>query len=381
MRMLAPTPPMGWNSWNTFGGNIDGSLIRESADAFLDQGLRDAGYQYVVIDDHWEAMERDASGRLVPDPDRFPTGIAALAEYVHSRGLKFGIYSCAGTHTCGGRPASYGNEEIDALTFADWGVDFLKYDFCYKPAGVDGPTLYRRMGQALRASGRRIVFSICNWGGEEVWKWGASVGGHMWRTTGDILDTWESIEEIGFGQAGLESYAGPNHWNDPDMLVVGMCGRGNDVSHTGCTDTEYRTHFSLWCMLASPLMMGCDVRSLRPEARAILTHPELIAVNQDPAGRQGFRIGSEAGRCQVWAKPLSDGSLAVALFNRHDRDRRTVPIAWESVGLHDRRAVLVRDLWAREDVGVFRGSFCGCPEPHGCQIYKLTPEMRRGAGL
>jgi len=171
MRMLAPTPPMGWNSWNTFGGNIDGNLIRESADAFLDQGLRDAGYQYVVIDDHWEAMERDASGRLVPDPDRFPTGIAVLAEYVHSRGLKFGIYSCAGTHTCGGRPASYGNEEIDALTFADWGVDFLKYDFCYKPAGVDGPTLYRRMGQALRASGRRIVFSICNWGGEEVWKW------------------------------------------------------------------------------------------------------------------------------------------------------------------------------------------------------------------
>ncbi|MDW8289478.1 MAG: glycoside hydrolase family 27 protein, partial [Armatimonadota bacterium] len=218
--MLAPTPPMGWNSWNTFGAEIHEELIRQVADVFVEAGLREAGYTYVVIDDLWESDERDDQGRLVPDPKKFPSGMKALADYVHSKGLKFGIYSCAGTHTCAGKPGSYGYEEIDAQTFAEWGVDYLKYDFCYKPAGADAVTLYRRMGQALRATGRPIVFSICEWGSNEPWKWGASVGGHLWRTTGDINDSWESIEQIGFSQNGLEAYAGPDHWNDPDMLVV-----------------------------------------------------------------------------------------------------------------------------------------------------------------
>jgi len=374
--MLAPTPPMGWNSWNTFGGNIDENLIKEVADAFAGQGLKAAGYEYVVIDDHWESMERDSLGKLAPDADRFPSGIRALADYVHGRGLKFGIYSCAGTHTCGGRPASFANEEIDALTFADWGIDFLKYDYCYKPPGIDGKTLYRRMGQALRASGRPILFSMCNWGCDEVWKWGASVGAHMWRTTGDISDSWHSIERIGFDQNGLESYAGPNRWNDPDMLVVGMSGQGNVAHGKGCTDVEYRAHFALWCMLASPLMMGCDPRSMTPETKALLTHPELIALNQDPAGRQGFRVGEDMWKAEVWMKPLCDGSIAVGLFNRHDTDNRTVPVAWEALGLHDKRKALVRDVWAREDIGIHSGSFCASVEPHGCTILRLTPEMR-----
>lgn len=372
--MLAPTPPMGWNSWNTFGGNIDDALIRESADALVAEGLDQLGYRYVVIDDHWEAWERDADGRLVPDSDKFPQGMAPVADYVHRLGLKFGIYSCVGTHTCGGRPGSFAHEEEDARAFASWGVDFLKYDYCYKPEGVDGKMLYRRMGQALRATGRPIVFSACNWGHEEPWKWAAGAGAHMWRTTGDILDTWKSISEIGFSQAGLESYAGPNRWNDPDMLVVGMYGKGNDPVHTGCTDTEYRTHFSLWCLLASPLMIGCDVRAMAPAARGILSNREAIAVNQDPMGRQGARVGESSLWGEVWAKPLSDGSIAVGLFNRSDAGEHVVSVAWEAVGLHDRRAAIVRDLWAHEDVGEFRGSYTAKVESHGCALVKITPQ-------
>lgn len=207
--MIAPTPPMGWNSWNTFGADVNEDVVKETADAFLDCGLKQAGYTYVVIDDCWSLRERGPDGRLRWDPDKFPSGIPALAEYVHSRGLKFGMYSCAGTHTCAGYPGSYACEELDAQTFAEWGVDFLKYDYCYKPAGTDGRMLYRRMGQALRQTGRPILYSMCNWGVDEPWKRAASCGAHMWRTTGDIVDSWQSIEQIGFGQAGLECYAGP----------------------------------------------------------------------------------------------------------------------------------------------------------------------------
>ncbi len=370
--MLAPTPPMGWNTWNTFGGNIDEELVRESTDALVDEGLREAGYQYVVIDDHWEAMERDGSGRLIPDPDRFPSGMKALADYVHGKGLKFGIYSCVGTHTCGGRPGSFGNEELDAQTFAEWGVDFLKYDYCYKPAGVSGRMLYARMGQALRATGRPVLFSLCNWGQDEVWKWGASVGGHMWRTSGDILDSWESVDRIGFRQDGLEAYAGPDRWNDPDMLVVGMYGKGNHPSHVGCTAAEYRTHFGLWCLLAAPLMIGCDVRDMTPDTKALLTSPELLGVNQDPLGRQGFRVGQDFFKSEVWMKPLSDGSIAVGLFNRHDEATRTIGVAWETLGLHDRRPATVRDLLEGQDTGAFSASYSTSVEPHGCALLKLS---------
>ncbi len=372
--MLAITPPMGWNTWNTFGTNVTDSLIRESADAIVDSGLLAAGYNYVVIDDGWEAMERDSDGRLAADPVKFPNGIKPLADYVHSKGLKFGIYSCAGTHTCAKYPASYGNEEIDAETFASWGADFLKYDCCYKPAGVSVKLLYRRMGQALRATGRPILYSACNWGKEDPWKWAAGTGSHMWRTTADILDNWESIEKIGFNQDGLESFAGPNRWNDPDMLVVGMYGNGNDPeTHTGCTDVEYRTHFTLWSLLASPLMIGCDVRNMNDATKEILMNPEVIAVNQDKLGRQGARVDHDYFKHEVWWKPLSDGSVAVGLFNRFDTGSRLMVVAFESIGIHDRRPIHVRDLWNKEDLGVYKASFSMEIEPHGCGLVKLTP--------
>ncbi len=373
--MLAQTPPMGWNSWNTFGANINEGLVRETADAFVAQGLKDAGYDYVVIDDLWEADERDAYGRLVPDPDKFPGGMKALADYVHERGLKFGIYSCAGTHTCGVKPASFGYEEEDARTFAEWGVDFLKYDFCYKPPGVEGIALYEKMGQALRATGRPIVFSVCEWGTMEPWHWAAPrAGAHMWRTTGDINDSWESVENIGFErQSGLEKFAGPGHWNDPDMLVVGMHGEGN-VARGGCTDEEYRTHFSLWCMLAAPLMVGCDVRNMGEATRELLTAPEVIAVNQDPLGRQGYCLGHDGHKGEVWKKVLADGSVAVGFLNRNPKHRRRLGASWQALGLHDRRPAIVRDLWAREDRGEFTRSFSDVVEPHGSKLFKVTPQ-------
>jgi alpha-galactosidase len=373
--MLAQTPPMGWNSWNTFGGNIHEDLIRETADAFIREGVKEAGYEYIVIDDVWEAQER-VDGRLTWDPAKFPNGIPTLADYVHSKGLKFGIYSCAGSHTCAGMPASYGYEEVDAQTFASWGVDFLKYDFCFAPAGVDGPKLYQRMGQALRATGREILFSICEWGSHKPWEWGAKVGGHMWRTTGDINDSWESIADIGFNrQAGLEAYAGPGHWNDPDMLVVGMYGKGN-VAHGGCTDAEYRSHFSLWCLLAAPLMIGCDVRAMSQATRDIVLNRAVIAVNQAPLGRQGYRVGSTgwAGEnVETWAKPLHDGSIAVGLFNMGARNERRATVAWEALGLHDRRLCKVRDLWKGEDLGVFTGDFSTLIDSHDVALVKLAP--------
>jgi alpha-galactosidase len=366
---------MGWNSWNTFGPAINAQVVRETADALVQHGLRDAGYEYLVIDDLWEADQR-VDGRLAWDEGKFPEGIPAVAEYVHGQGLKFGIYSCAGSHTCAGKPASYGYEEIDAQTFADWGIDFLKYDFCYAPPGVDGPMLYQRMGQALRATGRPILFSICEWGRHQPWEWGARVGGHMWRTTGDINDSWESILRIGFEQqAGLEAYAGPGHWNDPDMLVVGMYGQGH-VARGGCADAEYRSHFGLWCLLAAPLMIGCDVRHMNPLTRELLLNRELITVNQDPLGRQGYRVGGVShGRevAEVWAKPLEDGSIAVGMFNLGDRQGRLVSMAWESIGLHDRRPCRVRDLWTGADLGLHTGSLTVRVDRHDVAMVRITP--------
>jgi alpha-galactosidase len=295
---------------------------------------------------------------------------------VHSKDLKFGIYSCAGSHTCAGKPASFGYEEVDAQTFADWGVDYLKYDFCYAPPGVDGPKLYQRMGQALRATGRPIVFSLCEWGRHKPWEWGARVGGQLWRTTGDIVDSWASILEIGFErQAGLEAYAGPGHWNDPDMLVVGMYGKGN-VASGGCNDAEYRSHFSLWCLLAAPLLIGCDVRGMSQATRQILLNREVIAISQDPLGRQGFRLGKTFHgpyQAQVWAKPLEDGSVAVGLFNLSENNRHRITVAWDAIGLHDRRTCKVRDLWAKQDLGAFTGDFSVQVDSHDVALIRLTP--------
>ncbi|MDR3692501.1 MAG: glycoside hydrolase family 27 protein [Fimbriimonas sp.] len=377
MKMIAPTPPMGWNSWNTFGSNIDERLVREVADAFVTEGMTKAGYEYVVIDDLWEADTRTRDGRLTWDDSKFPSGIPALADYVHSKGLKFGMYSSSGVRTCAGKPASYGYEEVDAQTFADWGVDFLKYDYCYKPLGVSGPMLYRRMGQALRATGRPILFSACEWGHNDPAKWGRSVGAHMWRTTGDISDSWESMIGIALKQGGLEDYAGPNGWNDPDMLVVGMHGRGN-VADGGMTESEYKVHFMLWCMLASPLMIGCDVRSMSDVTRQILLNPGLIAINQDPLGVQGrsISIGEHdwhGPNYQVWSKPLADGSVAVGFFNLTKDADRGMLVPWEALAIHDRRPCRVLDLWTGEDLGVFDRYFEARVPRRDATVVKISP--------
>ena len=377
---LALTPPMGWNSWNMFGATVNAEVIQKVADAFISSGLKDAGYEYIVIDDVWHGG-RGEDGRLFPDPQKFPQGMKALADYVHARGLKFGIYSDAGCKTCAGRPASQDFEEVDARTFAEWEIDYLKYDWCYaEDTRANAEYRYRRMGEALRASGREIVFSICEWGHHSPWLWGAKVGGNLWRTTGDIGDSWKDvpvawgllygIESLGFEQQrGLERYAGPGHWNDPDMLVVGLKGTSREIAGAGCTDTEYRTHFSLWCMLAAPLMIGCDVAQMDAATHEILTNRELIALNQDPLGQQGYRA-CRNGLMEIWKKPLADGALGVALFNRGDKQRE-VSAHWSDLEISGRYAV--RDLWLKQDRGVLETSVTAEVAAHGCVVLRLQP--------
>lgn len=372
--MLAATPPMGWNSWNTFGPNIDQDLIIETADAMVDEGLLGAGYNYLVIDDVWMAPER-VDGRLAPDPKRFSAGIGWLADEVHARGLKFGIYSSAGTHTCEELPASFGYEDIDAQTFAEWGVDFLKYDYCFTAAGSDPVALYRRMGQALRSSGRDIVYSICEWGVNQPWKWGPSIGAHMWRTTEDIFDEWPSVAKLGFQlQQGLHSYSGPGRWNDPDMLVVGMHGKGH-VGRGGLTDAEYRSHFAQWCLLASPLMVGCDVRNMDEFTRNLLLDPELIAINQDSLGRQAHRMnnGTGHGEGEVWGRPLADGSWAVGFFNTTEKENHLMTIGLERLGIPDTRPVSVTDMRTGVVTTDITRSFAARVDVHDVAVVRISP--------
>ena len=379
--MLAATPPMGWNSWNMFGPTINAGIVKQTADAFVTGGLREAGYQYIVIDDHWHGG-RGADGRLFPDPQKFPDGMKAVSEYVHALGLKFGIYSDAGPLTCGDQPASQDNEEIDARTFADWGVDFLKYDWCHaEDTRANAEYRYGRMSAALKASGREIVFSICEWGHHRPWLWGPKAGGQLWRTTGDIGDSWTDlndgrdgilygIDSIGFEQQrGLEAYAGPGAWNDTDMLVVGLRGRSKAIVGAGCTDSEYRSHFSLWCMLAAPLMIGCDVRNMDGATRAILTNREAIAIDQDLLGKQGYRA-SRNGAAEIWKKPLADGQLAVGLFNRGIKSH-SIPVAWSDLEIGGKYQL--RDVWAQADMGVFDSLYRAEVESHGCALLRLIP--------
>jgi alpha-galactosidase len=375
--MLCPTPPMGWNHWNTFGNDIHEEVIRASAEALVETGLREAGYVYCCIDDCWEAPERTSEGRLTWDTERFPAGIPALADHVHSLGLKFGIYSCSGTHTCAGLPASFGHEEDDAAGFAEWGVDYLKYDHCFMPPGISGRTVYARMGQALRQTGREIVYSLCNWGFEDVWTWGRAVGGQLWRTTGDIRDSWESIKVIGFDkQKPLAGWAGPGGWNDPDMLVVGMSGVGHASRTGGCTAAEYRSHFGLWCLLAAPLIIGCDVRKVDAESLALMKNPRLLAINQDPLGVQGRYLDTHR-EVEVWAKPLADGAVAVGFFNMGQKDRDKTAVAWESLGIDSRRVCSVTDCLSGEDLGRYRAAFnAGQLGEHDCQVVRITPLAR-----
>ena len=333
---MAPTPPMGWNSWNKFGCQISEQLIREEADAMVASGMQAAGYRYLNIDDCWEAPQRDGNGNLTTDSTRFPSGMKALADYVHSKGLKIGIYSSAGTGTCQGRPASLDHEVADARTFAAWGIDYLKYDNCNNQKR---PALarYRAMGDALAATGRPIVFSLCEWGSNRPWTWGRSVGGNLWRTTGDISDSWASMVRILDQQEGLERYSGPNAWNDPDMLEVGNGKMRYD---------EYVAHFSLWALLNAPLIAGNDLRTMSDSTKAILENPEVIAVDQDWGGKQGYKIHDD-GDLEVWMKPMHSGDRAVVLLNRGETTS-PVTTSLKALGLSGGRHS-ARNLWTHTD--------------------------------
>ena len=368
---LARTPPMGWNSWNRFQCDVSDALIRQTADALVSTGMRDAGYDYVVIDDCWQ-VSRAPNGTIVADPQRFPNGMKALADYVHSKGLRFGLYSDAGSNTCQGRPGSNGYEIEDARQYAAWGVDYLKYDWC-STDGVDPKIAYTTMRDALRSTGRPIVFSMCEWGKSSPSTWARGVA-HLWRTTTDILPCWECTKPWGgLGwpsildlQVGLDKYAGPGGWNDPDMLQVG---------NPGLTIGESRAHFSFWALLAAPLIAGNDIRSMAPDVREILLNREVIAVDQDSLGREGHKVRDDGDR-EVWAKPLEGGARAVILFNR-GTDAASVSVSWHELGLSDDAPLQVRDLWQHKDVGLVSGTFTARVPPHEVVMIRIASARGR----
>lgn len=367
-KQLAQIPPMGWNSWNKFGCNVSEKLIMEVADAMQRTGLTGAGYEYLVIDDCWQ-VDRDENGEIVVDKDRFPHGMKYVADYVHSKGLKFGIYSCAGTKTCQGRPGSRGYEFQDARTYASWGVDYLKYDWCYSTT-QNAQASYTLMRDALYKAGRPIVFSICEWGSNKPWEWAKEVG-HLWRTTGDIVDRWDEMMRIFDEQKDLWRYVGPGYWNDPDMLEVG---------NGGMTTEEYKTHFSLWCMLAAPLMAGNDIREMDKETQEILTNKEMIAVNQDKLGKQAFCF-RDNGDYEIWVKKLSGDEKAVCLLNRGD-ETKTVEVnlpqilkasneSYWSTDPYQLQDYRIRDLWQHEEIRPKGEVMEVKMSPHSVKVYRF----------
>ena len=372
---LALTPPMGWNSWNCWGLAVDDQKVRSSAKAMKESGLIDFGWQYINIDDGWEADKRTADGELLGN-EKFPD-FKVLCDYVHDLGLKIGIYSSPGPETCGGHLGSYNHEYIDAQTWAQWGIDYLKYDWCsYEEIAEDHslPELkkpYALMNEALQATDRDIVYSLCQYGRGDVWKWGNDVGGHLWRTTGDIRDTWSSITRIGFEQQlGLSPYAGPGSWNDPDMMVVGQVGWGPDLHPSRLTPNEQYSHVSLWCLLSAPMLLGNDLSKMTLFTKRLLTNDEVIAVNQDESGNQASRVISKDG-FQVWMKEMHDGSLAVGLFNMEDT-YRDYSLFLEDLGVDE--SCTIRDLWRQKDEGSFSDIYKTEIAPHGVKLIRIFPE-------
>ena len=372
---LALTPPMGWNSWNTFREEINEDLVKGIADVFIEKGLKDAGYQFIVIDDSWQT-DRDKSGNIIVDAEKFPSGIKNLADYIHSKGLKFGLYSDAGYMTCGRHPGSLGYEYQDARQYAAWEVDYLKYDWCFT-GNQSAPDSYQLMSKALKKAGRPIVFSICEWGTTQPWTWGEGIG-NLWRTTFDIRPCWDCGEKrhskgfqvenfIGFTkildlQVGLESYSGPGHWNDPDMLEVG---------NGKLTIDENKAHFSLWAILAAPLMLGNDVRAITPDVLEIITNKEVIAIDQDILGKQGKKIRDD-GDFEVWARELADGGRGVILFNRSEESAK-ISVKWNEIGYPNHLEATVRDLWKKETVGKFKDGYSSQVPSHGVVMIKVMP--------
>lgn len=369
--MIKNTPPMGWNSWNTFGANINEQLIFDTADKMVETGLLELGYEYLVIDDCWSLKERDENGCLVADPQKFPHGMKAVADYVHSKGLKFGMYSCAGNLTCGGYPGSFEHEFIDAKTFAEWGVDFLKYDYCYHSKIIHGKYLYRRMGLALKNCGRDILFSACTWGADNTAEWIRETGANMWRSTGDIVDTWESVRKLTDQQDAILPYGGKGSFNDMDMLVVGMYGKGN-VGLQGLNDTQYKTHFSIWALLGSPLMIGCDIRNMNKETLDILSNKELIKINQDADCRQVFKLSLfEGSNIKAYARTLENGDIAVGFFNLTDANV-TVKFLLDELGLPEStgKTLEMQEVWNGETVTVKNGTLVRCIEAFDSLVYR-----------
>ncbi len=359
---LARTPPMGWNSWNKFAGRITDADVRKMADAMVSSGMVKAGYVYINVDDTWE-LGRDANGNITSNT-KFPD-MKALADYVHSKGLKFGIYSSPGPLTCAGYVASFGHEAQDAKTFAAWGVDYLKYDWCsageiYKSTRENIQPSYQKMGDALQATGRPIVYSLCEYGDGDVWKWGSAVGGNLWRTTGDISDHWASMDKIGFSQVDISSYTRPGHWNDPDMLEIG---------NGGMTAEEYRTHMSLWSMLAAPLIAGNDIATMTDETKSILMNTEVIAIDQDTAAKP-VELVSHEGTNEVLMRPLADGSVAVGLYNRGPQAAQ-ISVRWDALKLHG-GARTARDLWKHTAVPATGESYTATVPSHGVVLLKVS---------
>lgn len=369
------TPPMGWNTWNTFAEKVNEQLILESADAMVESGLQDAGYQYLVIDDTWTEKRRDKNHHLVVNREKFPNGIKPIADYLHQRGLKLGVYSCVGNMTCTQHPGSYEHEFIDAADFAAWGIDFLKYDYCFKPIDEKGYLLYRRMGIALANCGRDILFSACSWGTDDTAKWIKTTGAHMWRSTHDIIDSWESIKKITREQQDMMPFHSRGCFNDMDILVVGMYGQGH-VGLQGCDYIQYRTHFSLWAFLGSPLMIGCDIRHMSEETRSILLNKEVIALNQDPAYCQPFQIGGfcnfRAGgsdECFILGKLLASGDIAVGIFNLSENTQNFY-FAMSEIGLNRTcgKKLVMTDLWSGECYETIDTRYAVTLAPHDCQL-------------
>lgn len=388
--MIGKKPAMGWNSWNTFGNNITEELLLQIADVMAEQGYKEAGYEYLVIDDCWALKERDMQGNLVPDPEKFPHGIKAVADYVHSRGLKFGIYSCAGILTCAGYPSSYDHEFQDARLFAEWGVDFLKYDFCNFPENADCVNRYHIMSMALKASGREILFSACNWGMHDSWNWMRSIGVHMYRSTGDIFDNYQSFMSIFQSQLEHLSQSGPYCYNDMDMLTVGMYNQGNVAIGKPCTDNEYKMQFSLWCLAGVPLILGADIRTLAPKMKELLLNKELIAIDQDEECRPPFVVSKRSVMVPVenredaieplrrvkdklftFLKHVSGNEFIIAYYNLFEEEQEILcTFADAGIPYACGYGLAMKDIFTGEDLGVIRDYHRVSVSGHDCRLYR-----------